>query len=60
MSDSLERVVKAQRIDFIVNLMIISKVKGEDRELLDEWLGELTKDLVNDLKGYSQPHKSLQ
>lgn len=50
MSEMLGRVVKAQRIEFIVKYMIDSKLQGEQRFLLDEWLGELTEDLLNDLK----------
>lgn len=61
MTDPLEQVIKAQRIDFIVNIMIHSKVEGEQRFLLDEWLGELTKELVDDLKGFGRlpqsPHQ---
>ena len=49
MSDLLVRVVKAQRIDFIVKYMISSQLEGQKRYLLDEWLGELTEDLVTDL-----------
>lgn len=51
MADPLEQLVKAQRIDFIVKFMIFSEVAGQQRELLDIWLSELTEDLIVDLKG---------
>lgn len=60
MSDPLEQFVKAQRIDFIVNYMNLAKVDEERRDLLAEWLGELTKDLVADLKSSALTTKSLQ
>ncbi|NNS06006.1 hypothetical protein [Erwinia sp. JH02] len=59
MADPLEQLVKAQRIDFIVKFMICSEVVGQERELLDIWLSELTEDLIVDLKGCSQK-ESLQ
>lgn len=55
MSVSLGQMVKVERIDFIVQFMICSKLEGERRALLNEWLGELTEDLLNDLK--SDAHK---
>ncbi|HDO7030481.1 MULTISPECIES: hypothetical protein [Klebsiella pneumoniae complex] len=50
MSDMLGRVVKAQRIDFIVKFMVSEHPESEAQCLLSEWLGELTEDLLNDLK----------
>ncbi|MFS7361446.1 hypothetical protein AB6896_21680 [Rahnella inusitata] len=51
MSVSLGQIVKVERIDFIVKSMIFSQVEGERRALLNEWLGELTEDLLSDMKG---------
>jgi hypothetical protein len=50
MSASLGQIVKVERIDFIVKLLIFSQAQGERRALLDEWLGELTEDLLSDMK----------
>ena len=50
MSASLSQIVKVERIDFIVKMMTHSLVEDKRRALLDEWLGELTEDLLADLK----------
>jgi len=56
MSASLSQIVKVERIDFIVKMMTHSLVEDKRRALLDEWLGELTADLLADLK--SEARKS--
>lgn len=50
MSALLSQIVKVERIDFIVKMMTHSLVEDKRRALLDEWLGELTEDLLADLK----------
>lgn len=50
MSVSLGQIVKVERIDLIAKLMRYSQFDDERRALLDEWLGELTEDLLSELK----------
>lgn len=58
MSDPLEQLIKAQRIDYLVKFMIFSEGDSLDRQLLNIWLGELTEDLITDMKGASGSEKS--
>lgn len=60
MSDPLEQLIKAQRIDYIVKFMIFSEGNVLDRQLLNIWLGELTEELIAEMKGMPRPEKSLQ
>lgn len=60
MSDPLEQLIKAQRIDYLVKFMIFSEGDVLDRQLLNIWLGELTEELIAEMKGMPRSEKSLQ
>ncbi len=49
MSASLSQIVKVERIDFIVKSLNFLQVDPNRRMLLNEWLGELTEDLLSDM-----------
>ena len=58
MSVSLSQIVKMERIDFIVKLLVFAKVDDERRALIDEWLSDMTEDLLNDMKSEARKKAS--